>query len=137
VFLKAYRAYGSYDQRYALSTWLYSITRNTLIDHYRKQRDVVDIDDLPLSDTEDELYRLVTADLSEADVRTAVDRLPSPQRDIIQRQFFQGQTAKEVGEALGLSHAATRKHVSRALATLRQTLLTVVFISYEIINTII
>lgn len=36
VFLKAYRFRKSYDPRYSISTWIWTITRNTLIDWQRK-----------------------------------------------------------------------------------------------------
>ena len=35
VFLKAYRFRDSYQERYALSTWLWTIARNTISDHLR------------------------------------------------------------------------------------------------------
>jgi RNA polymerase sigma-70 factor (ECF subfamily) len=38
VFLKAYRFRDSYQERYALSTWLWTIARNTVTDHLRGSR---------------------------------------------------------------------------------------------------
>src|SRR3954451_5807073 len=38
VFLKAYRFRDSYQERYALSTWLWTIARNTVSDHLRGPR---------------------------------------------------------------------------------------------------
>lgn len=35
VFLKAYRFRDSYQERYAVSTWLWTIARNTVTDHLR------------------------------------------------------------------------------------------------------
>lgn len=35
VFLKAYRFKDSYQERYAVSTWLWTIARNTISDHLR------------------------------------------------------------------------------------------------------
>lgn len=35
VFLKAYLARDSYDPQYSVSTWLYSIARNTVTDRFR------------------------------------------------------------------------------------------------------
>lgn len=37
VFIKAYNSLRSYDPRYKLSTWLYKIASNHLIDHLRKK----------------------------------------------------------------------------------------------------
>lgn len=126
VFLKAYRNFDSYNTQYQVTTWLYTITRNTLIDHYRKGRVTLDIDDVPIADTEDPLYRLVTEDISEREVHEAIAQLPAIQQQAITGQFFAGKTAKELAAELGISHAATRKHVSRGLAALRRALLLLV-----------
>ncbi len=37
VFIKAYNSLRSYDPRYKLSTWIYKIASNHLIDHLRKK----------------------------------------------------------------------------------------------------
>lgn len=37
VFIKAYNSLHSYDPHYKLSTWLYKIASNHLIDHFRKK----------------------------------------------------------------------------------------------------
>jgi len=137
VFLKAYRSFDSYDSRYAITTWLYTITKNTLIDHYRKGRSVVDIDDLPVADDRDPLYRLVTEGVNEREVHEAIAALPEQQQHVIKEQFFAGKTAKEVGAELNLSHAAVRKQVSRAVAALREALLGLTIITSEFARFII
>ena len=38
IFLKAYRFRKSFDPRYAFSTWLWTIARNTLADSFRRKR---------------------------------------------------------------------------------------------------
>ena len=113
VFLKAYRNFDRYNPEYALSTWLFTITRNTLIDHYRKGKEVIDIDGIEVEDEKDALYQLLTHEFSERDVREAIEALPEQQRICIEEQFLAGKNAKEVAEQLGISHAAARKHVSR------------------------
>lgn len=49
VFLKAYEKYPTFDaDRASVSTWLYTITRNTVIDYFRTHRPGVELpDDLP------------------------------------------------------------------------------------------
>ena len=128
VFLKAYRSYDRYNSNYALSTWLFTIARNTLIDYYRKGRETIDIDAIEVHDESDALYQLLLRDISERDLEEAVAALPEAQRQCIEGQFFNGKTAKEVAEELGISHAAARKHVSRGISSLRATLLSLCII---------
>lgn len=49
VFLKAYEKYPTFDaDRASVSTWLYTITRNTVIDYFRTHRPGVELpEDLP------------------------------------------------------------------------------------------
>lgn len=125
VFLKAYKAFDSYDEQYAVSTWLYTIARNTLIDHYRKGKQVIDIDAIEIADQTDPLYILITADISLSEMHTAIESLPESQRVYITKQFVEGYSAREIADAEGMSHAAVRKQVSRGIAVLRERLLSI------------
>lgn len=126
IFLKAYKAYDTYNPQYALSTWLYTISRNTLIDHYRKGKETVDIDSLELSDETDPLFTLIDTDISLTEMHEAIKSLPEPQQSYIKKQFIEGYSAREIAEEANQSHAAVRKQVSRGIAVLREKLLTVV-----------
>ena len=127
IFVKAYTKFDTYDSQYAMSTWLYTIARNTLIDHYRKQKDVVVYDEQSeLTDTKDELYRLLTENISLPEVEQAIAELPETQQLCLREQFFAGKTAAVIAKEQGMSHAAVRKQVSRAIATLRGALLSFV-----------
>lgn len=123
IFVKAYTKFDTYDSTYAISTWLYTIARNTLIDHYRSNKVTFDIDDFDTPDTKDPLYRLIDEDISEREVHEAIAALPEQQRTYITKQFFDGMTAKEIALEAGVSHDAVRKQVSRGVAVLRDKLL--------------
>jgi RNA polymerase sigma-70 factor, ECF subfamily len=130
IFLKAYEKFDTYDQSYAISTWLYTIARNTLIDNYRRRKETIDIEFISLADETDPLYRLLTEDISLREVDDAIKNLSPEQRSCIEAQFFKGQTSLEIANATGLSHAAVRKHVSRGIANLRTALLAVCLVIY-------
>ncbi len=134
VFVKAYRHYDSYNPDYAITTWLYTIARNTLIDHYRTHHEHIDIDDLPLEDTAEPLYQLITRSLYTEEVTLAIRQLPPLQQALIEAQFFQGKSAKEVAKERGMSHDAVRKQVSRAVATLRDLLLSAMLVVQNFIH---
>ena len=126
VFLKAYKNFDSYNEKFALSTWLYTIAKNTLIDHYRKGKETVDIDGLEIGDTTDPLYVLIDQDISLSEVERAIEALPEKQREYIDKQFFKGYTSAEIAETENSSPEAVRKQVSRGVAALRDALLTLV-----------
>jgi len=123
IFLKAYKSYDRYNPEYALTTWLYTIARNTLIDHYRAQRQHEDIDALPVVDEQDALYQLLVHNISKTEVLTAIETLPAHEQTLITAQFFDGLSAKEIALKHAMSHDAVRKQISRTVATLREMLL--------------
>ena len=125
IFLKAYRAFDTYDQSYAVSTWLYTIARNTLIDHYRKHKDSIALEDSEITDTADPLFTLIDSDISLSELHDAIASLPQQQAQYIHQQFIEGYNAKEIAEQAGVSHVAVRKQVSRGMALLREKLLSV------------
>ena len=53
----------------------------------------------------------------------ALERLSSIDRDALLLRYFQHQTAREIGQLLGLSEEATQKRLVRSLDQLRRTLL--------------
>jgi RNA polymerase sigma-70 factor (ECF subfamily) len=122
VFLKAYKNFGSYDSRYSIHTWLYTITKRTLIDYYRRAKTHIDIDEIDVSDGTDPLFELVNAKANSLDIERALETLPEIQSTCIRAQFWGGETSPEIAERLNISPAAVRKHVSRGLATLRSAL---------------
>jgi RNA polymerase sigma-70 factor (ECF subfamily) len=130
VFLKAYRNYDSYDETYAMTTWLYTIAKRTLIDHYRKHKDMVELAEYEHSDETDPLYRLISENISQREVADAIAALPEIQQICLTEQFFGGKSAKQVAKEHDLSHAAARKHVSRAIATLRDMLLGLILVLF-------
>jgi RNA polymerase sigma-70 factor, ECF subfamily len=56
------------------------------------------------------------------EVERSIDKLSSPQKELIQMHYLKGMTISEISEQLGLSRATTRTRLYRALATLRQQL---------------
>jgi peroxiredoxin len=56
----------------------------------------------------------------ELELDDAMATLPEPTRGVLVLRFFEGKTAREVGQQLGISEEAARKRVSRAVDELRE-----------------
>lgn len=56
------------------------------------------------------------------EIDTALQTLSPPDRDLVLRRFFQGQSYAEIRESLGLTENTARMRVDRALERLRRTL---------------
>ena len=121
VFLKAFRAADRYEaEKSAPGTWLYAITRNTVIDYYRRARPT---EELPEELTDDALPEdgLMQEELLE-ELADALERLPDELTDIIVLRYYDGLPLTEIAGMLGLSYGATKLRHQKALALLRPLL---------------
>ncbi len=125
VFLKIHQHGGRLRDARRLESWIYQLTRNIIIDHYRSRnplvtsldaQEVLDLpEELPDDDMVSELLPCV---------RAMVLALPRPDRQALILTEYQGLTQKELGERLGLSFSGAKSRVQRAREKLKQELLT-------------
>ena len=103
-----------------LRPWLYQITRNALIDHYRKAKaaeevpdDLADDDAVRPADVAQELAHCLTP---------LIQRLPAAYREAVVLSELQGVRQKEVAGMLGLSVSGAKSRVQRGRGLLRKML---------------
>ena len=119
VFEKILKKYDSYDQSKAsVSTWIFSITRNTLIDHYRRSKPIGELDENISDGTELDEDLLQDETLSE--LAAALKRLPQQLQDIIVLRYYDGKPLTEIAEMMGLSYGAVKLRHQNALMLLRE-----------------
>jgi RNA polymerase sigma-70 factor (ECF subfamily) len=137
TYLKAYRAFGSFQEGTNLKSWLYKILTNTFINSYRsKRRRPVETD---LDDVEDlYLYRrlgglegaaagrsaedLVLDQFSEAQVKAAVESLPEPFRLVVVLSDVEGFSYKEIAEILEIPIGTVMSRLHRGRRALQKAL---------------
>ena len=122
VFLKVLRASGSYDdRRSAPGTWIYAITRNTVIDYFRRTRPAEELpedlaeDDLP----EDELMQAEMLD----SLARALERLPEELTDVVVLRYCDRLPLTETADRMGMSYGAVRLRHQKALSLLRTAMM--------------
>lgn len=105
-------------------TWIYTIARRTIIDHYRKQRDTVSISDGwdIVDDTSTEVTAAVDAEFSSVALERALQRLTTEQRDIIIMRLWEDMSYDDIAEILGTSPTSCRMAYSRAVKALGKEL---------------
>ncbi len=62
------------------------------------------------------------ANEQERSLKLAVDQLPKRQKEVIQYRFLEGLPYNDISELMGISNVSVRKHVSKAIKTLRKKL---------------
>ena len=119
VFEKIYRKISDYDaEKSALNTWIYTIARNTLIDHFRKMRPTGEIDENIPADTAVESSLLCRETLSE--LADALRQLPQEQRDIVVLLYYDRKPLTEIARMMRLSYGMVKLRHQKALAALKK-----------------
>lgn len=121
VFLKVYEKLDSFDESKAsVSTWIYTITRNTLTDWFRTRRAFAEIPETQEDgfSVEDEICN---AEMLEK-LAAALESLEERERSIIILRFYSGKTLKEISEQMGLSYAYVKVLQNKAYDKLKNYL---------------
>jgi len=116
VFMKIVQKLDSYDPAKAsISTWVYTITRNTVTDYFRTRRSMVAFEDYMLDEAPAaELTDAVLDSLAEA-----LLRLTERERDLIVLHYYSGHTLKTVAEMMGMSYINAKVIHKKALSSLK------------------
>ena len=118
---KIFRKYDEYDrEKAALGTWIFTITRNTLIDFFRRNKPSEELDENLSDDTELDADLIRTETLSE--LAAALRRLPEQMRDIIVLRYYDGKPLTEIAKIMNLSYGAVKLRHQNAVAMLRQAM---------------
>jgi RNA polymerase sigma-70 factor (ECF subfamily) len=122
VFEKAWRTRRNFTGGSA-KAWLYRIARTTLIDYWRKNKEISD-DDAIAGAVSDATGLDVALDQSMevAKLQKALAKLPKDMRQVVQLRFIEGRSARVTANKLGFSEANVRVIQYRALKKLRDYL---------------
>ena len=118
VFLKVYQRIDSFDpSKASLSTWIYTITRNTVIDYFKKRKIHIEFLDEIAADTLPD-DSLVDNELLE-DLADALETLSERERDLIILHYYKGYTLKRISEMMDMSYINAKLIHTKALSMLR------------------
>lgn len=121
VFLKVHFQIGTLHDDAKLESWLYQLTRNTVVDYYRRVRPTAALPET-LSDATGDIEREVEQSLLPA-VRSMIDELPPNYREALLLVEYEGVSQKALAEQLGISISGAKSRVQRARQQLKQRLL--------------
>ena len=121
TFFKLVAKRPGYDGKASFKTWLYSIARNTAYDELRRRRVDVSTDELDIGygmDLEEEY----AAKETRAQVRAAVEKLPTDQREAVWLTYFEDMSVGETARIMKRSKNAVSLLLKRAKANLKTDL---------------
>ncbi len=120
VFVKIHSRIDTLQQEAKLESWLYQITRNTIIDHYRSQRAAQELPDW-IAQPQPEQEELVREELA-ACLEPMIRELPDKYRKAVWMSVFENKTQQEVAEQAGISLSGAKSRVQRGRGLLKAML---------------
>jgi len=134
VFMKVYRSIGTFQRDARLSSWLYRIAVNTVIDHARKKPffpadfrespagaaiagggpEPVTLSAGPEQEAEASLLRLK--------IERALDRVSEREKKVFLLRHYNDLNLKEIAEVLGISEGSVKSYLFRVIKKLQKEL---------------
>ena len=129
IFLKIFKALNTFDRRANFQTWIISISRNLCIDHYRsvrKERQTiareVDTTDLQPASRERTPYALAEHRDLRAQLKQALETLPSTLRTAVVLRDLQELSYQEIADQLQLPEGTVKSRINRGRLELARQL---------------
>jgi RNA polymerase sigma-70 factor (ECF subfamily) len=121
VFLKAWENLGRYKPGGPFVAWLYTIARNTVIDHYRTRKQSVPLDQAVIK-LDPALDEKVDLKHDIGILQEAMQELTDDQREVLTLRFLAEMETGEIAERMQKSEGAIRALQMRALQALAKAM---------------
>ena len=129
IFLRIFRSLDKFDRNADFGTWLYSVSRNHCIDHYRsgrREREMLVQYEIPLEELAsgrfDPHRRIEVRDKKEM-LLEALGALPKKLREAVVLRDIRGMTYQEIVEQLRLPEGTVKSRINRGRLELGRALL--------------
>jgi len=131
IWIKAFKAYDSYNEEGKLQGWLMRIAQNTVKSYYMSKDNLYHLSlDINFAD-EDPLYNYLSDDPTPEEeylkaelvdeIMNAIQNLPKEQREIITLRYVMGYSVGETSEMCGITEGSVKSRSHYGLKKLRQS----------------
>ncbi|MBN1876413.1 MAG: sigma-70 family RNA polymerase sigma factor [Anaerolineae bacterium] len=123
TFIRAWQYLHKYQPRAPFRNWLYRIATNSAVNLLRREREMVDVEDLPL--TSPEMGPEATAEAQERAerVRQAVLALPEASRSVLVLREYSGFAYQDIADTLEIPIGTVMSRLNYARKRLRELLM--------------
>ena len=122
VFYKIHNNIDNLKDTERLHSWVYSITRNAIMDFYREHKYDAILTEIPVDIIDDQEEINANEEIAEC-LKAMIYYLPEKYKDAIILTEFQNLTQKELSVKMGLSVSGAKSRVQRARVKLKEMLL--------------
>ena len=119
VFVRIHTRLDSLQDESKLQGWIYQVTRNTIVDYYRRRVDTAELPESLSYLDESDIQEDASQELLPS-IRQMVGSLPEKYRQVVVMTEYQGLTQQEAAERLGLSLSGAKSRVQRAREQLKK-----------------
>lgn len=133
VFFKALRNLEKYDsEKWQISTWLYTIASNILIDHYRKDEQFETIEEYEDSIAcEDETSTEMDFETDLTKVLSILHKLPGKTQEIITLRIFEELSFVEIAKIIGIGESWVKMWFARWIEIIKNSMnILIILISF-------
>jgi len=117
VFLKVQSKIGQLSDDHKISSWVFTIAKNTIVDHFRKKNIVIKAVDL---DWESDMKAL--NECASQCVQQTLATLPAKYREALELTEMQNVSQLQLADRLQLSYSGAKSRVQRARQLLKEKL---------------
>lgn len=121
VFLAVWQGARRFRGRSTVRTWVYRIAHHRAIDHLRRRRPQVSVDEVTLVADHDPEAMVEQSRRAEA-VRRALATLSPTHRAVVELTFVHGLSYREIADVLGCPPGTVKSRMSHALRYLKAAL---------------
>ncbi len=123
IFLKICKNIDKYNpEKASLSTWVYTITRNTVYDSLKALRDRPAFELLENTPSPENVEEKVLSEELLEELACALEKLPQRERDAVILLYYRKLDRKTVADALGITYAQLRYLHDKAIQKLEKLL---------------
>jgi RNA polymerase sigma-70 factor (ECF subfamily) len=115
IFIKIWKNMYKYNPKKAnLQTWVFKVTRNHLIDYFRKKKINKKLVQIESQVSYDNFQRDTEIDEDMRIVRHGIEELPNNYKDVLIFRYIEEMEIMEIAKIMGKSYTATKMLLSRA-----------------------
>ncbi|WP_373482410.1 RNA polymerase sigma factor SigZ [Acetobacterium sp.] len=123
VFLKIHNNLRYLEDEKKIHAWIYTITKNTIKDYYRKNSRMPELTELDENISEHNPLELTASREIAACLKGMIHNLPEKYKAVILLSEFEKLSQKEISKKLGISVSAVKSRVQRGRIMLKEMLL--------------
>jgi RNA polymerase sigma-70 factor, ECF subfamily len=133
VFLKIHTNLETIRDVNKIESWIFQITRNSIMDHFRKPGKLPLDENLPVFDE----YASIDTSVDLAPfIQEIIQTLPPIYREAVQLIDYQGMNQRDAAKTLGISLSGMKSRVQRARGMIKETMLSCCHFDFDVRGTI-